>query len=162
MNYLYLCVGLERVRKLTSTMLLLAAWCGLRLGEVMALTVADLDLDRGWVTIDKAAAELKSGERLIGPPKTAAGKRVVAIPPHIVPDLRDHIANFAGPAPDGLLVVGTKGQPVRRASFYRAWQRATAACNLSGLRFHDLRHTGATLAATTGASTRELMARLGH
>lgn len=114
------------------------------------------------MTIDKAAAELKSGERLIGPPKTAAGKRMVAIPPHIVPALRDHVANFAGPVPDGLLVVGTKGQSVRRASFYTAWQRATAACSLSGLRFHDLRHTGATLAATAGATTRELMARLGH
>ena len=50
----------------------------------------------------------------------------------------------------------------KRASFYTAWLRVTATCGPSGLRYHDLRHTGATLAAATGASTRELMARLGH
>lgn len=51
---------------------------------------------------------------------------------------------------------------MRRASFYSCWQRAVTQTGLVGLRFHDLRYTGATLAAMTGASTRELMARLGH
>ena len=51
---------------------------------------------------------------------------------------------------------------MRRATLYTAWKRATKATGAEGLRFHDLRHTGNTLAATTGASTKELMSRMGH
>jgi len=52
---------------------------------------------------------------------------------------------------------------MRRATFYRAWARAVRAVDVDpDLRLHDLRHTGNTLAASTGASTKELMSRLGH
>ena len=52
---------------------------------------------------------------------------------------------------------------MRRATFYRAWARAVRAADVDpDLRLHDLRHTGNTLAASTGASTKELMSRLGH
>jgi integrase len=57
---------------------------------------------------------------------------------------------------------GTRDQPIRRASLYTAWRRAVRAIGFEELRFHDLRHTGNTLAAATGASTRELMARMRH
>lgn len=51
----------------------------------------------------------------------------------------------------------------RRSNFTRrVWQPACQTVGIDGLRFHDLRHTGNTLAAATGASTRELMARMGH
>ncbi len=56
----------------------------------------------------------------------------------------------------------SKGEPIKRSSFRSVWLRARAKAGLADLRFHDLRHTGNTLAATTGASTRELMARMGH
>jgi len=54
------------------------------------------------------------------------------------------------------------GRPLRRATFHKAWRSAVAAVGLESLHFHDLRHTGNTLAAATGASTKELMARMGH
>ena len=57
---------------------------------------------------------------------------------------------------------GGKGQPIRRANFYVVWKRAREEVGLPHLHFHDLRHTGNTLAAATGASTKELMARMGH
>jgi integrase len=57
---------------------------------------------------------------------------------------------------------GTKNQPIRRASLYKAWKRAVRTVGVDELRFHDLRHTGNTLAAATGASTKELMTRMGH
>jgi len=145
-----------------SALVLLAAWCGLRVGEAVALTRADVDLEEGTVRIDKSAAELKSGERIVGPPKTKAGIRVVYVPPHVVPALRSHLERFAGPDEDDVVFTGTQGRPVRRASLYTAWLRAADEAGLKGVRIHDLRHTGATLAATTGASTRELMLRLGH
>ena len=143
-------------------LVLLAAWCGLRLGEALALTRADIDIEQGTVRIAKSAAELKSGERIVGPPKTRAGIREVSMPPHVVPALQAHLERFAGPEGGDLVFTGTKGQPLRRASLYTAWLRATEASGLSGVRFHDLRHTGATLAAAAGASTKELMLRLGH
>jgi integrase len=143
-------------------MVLLAAWCSFRLGELLALTREDVDLQAGTVRIDKAAAELKHGERIIGPPKTEAGVRITAVPPHVVPLVEEHLRVFSGAGEKALVFVGTHGQPVRRASFYTAWKRATSATGLNGLHFHDLRHTGSTLAAGVGASTKELMSRLGH
>jgi integrase len=143
-------------------MVIMAAWCGLRLGELLALTRRDLDLLHKTVRIDKSASELQSGERIIGPPKTAAGRRVVSIPPHIVAALEIHLATFSAPGRDGLVFVGEKQQAVRRGSLYTSWQRALKKAELQGYRFHDLRHTSATMAALTGASTRELMHRLGH
>lgn len=67
--------------------LLLAGWCGLRSGEVRGLRVRDLDLDAGVVHVRQAVVRLK-GRLLIGPPKTAAGVRSVAIPPHLLPALK--------------------------------------------------------------------------
>jgi integrase len=143
-------------------MVLMAAWCSLRLGEVLALTRADIDLNVGTVRINKAESQLEHGERIIGPPKTRSGVRTVAIPPHVIPLLVEHLRLFSEPGRNGLVFVGVKGGPLRRVSFYPAWIRATKATGLDHLRFHDLRHTGATLAAATGASTKELMTRLGH
>ena len=145
-----------------AALVLLAAWCGLRVGEALALTRADVDLEAGTVRIDKSAAELKSGERIVGPPKTKAGIRVVYVPPHVVPAVHAHLERFVGPTDDDAVFTGALGRPVRRASLYTAWLRATGAAGLKGVRIHDFRHTGATLAAATGASTRELMVRLGH
>ena len=56
-----------------------------------------------------------------------------------------------------------RGGPIRRSNFTRrVWIPATRAAGVEGLRFHDLRHTAATLAVAAGASTRELMVRMGH
>ena len=97
-----------------------------------------------------------------GPPKTEAGRRTVAVPPHVLPELEFHLDSYVGTGPDALLFAGPDGDPVLRMRFYRAWRKATVAVGFPGVRPHDLRHTGNTLAAATGASTRELMARLGH
>lgn len=66
------------------------------------------------------------------------------------------------PEADGRVFIGAKGATPRRNHFNRLWHKACEAAGIKGLHFHDLRHTGNTLAASTGASTRELMARMGH
>ncbi len=152
----------ETIEDRYGALVLLGAWCGLRLGEALALTRGDVDLEEGSLSIEKSAAEVKSGERIVGPPKTKAGIRKVYVPPHVLPALRAHVEKFSGPGPQGLIFTGTQGQPLRRGSLYTAWLRATRDIGLGGVRIHDLRHTGATLAAATGASTKELMNRLGH
>lgn len=140
---------------------LLATFCGLRLGEIRALRVRHLDLLHRTVRIEEQYQELSDGTLVLGPPKTDAGVRTIVIPQVIIPDLEQHLASVPLGA-DGLLFTTTSGAPMRRATLYTAWGRATKAVGITGLRFHDLRHTGNTLAAATGASTKELMARMGQ
>ncbi len=83
-------------------------------------------------------------------------------PAELVDELSWHLERFAEPGERGLVFVGPKGAPLRRSNFRPVWNSACAKAGLAGLHFHDLRHVGGTLAATTGASIRELMARLGH
>jgi integrase len=143
-------------------MVLLATFAGLRLGEVRALKKSRLDLLHKKVQVIEQYQQLSNGTLVLGPPKTDAGRRTVAIPDAIVPELESHLAEYAARGKDGLVFVGTQGQPVRLATFYKAWGKATREVGLEGFHFHDLRHTGNTLAAATGASTKELMSRMGH
>ncbi|KAF4405983.1 tyrosine-type recombinase/integrase [Streptomyces lycii] len=143
-------------------LVLMAGFLGLRWGELIGLHRRDVDLDRGAVRVRQAVAELTNGQREIKAPKSEAGKRTVAIPAAIVPDLRRHLDLFAGPGSAGRVFLGAKGAIPRRNHFNRLWHKACAEAGITGLRFHDLRHTGNTLAASTGASTRELMSRMGH
>jgi hypothetical protein len=73
-----------------------------------------------------------------------------------------HLERFAQPGNRGLVFVGPKGAPLRRSNFLRVWHTARSKAGVPGLHFHDLRHLGGTLAAATGATLKELMARLGH
>jgi integrase len=144
-------------------LVLLATFTGLRLGELRALRRNKLDLLRTKVHVVEQMQELADGTLLVGEPKSDAGRRTVFFPQAIVADMEAHLASWAAPGRDGLVFCGTNGQPLRRATFYTAWGRAMRQVDVDpNLRFHDLRHTGNTLAAATGASTKELMARLGH
>jgi integrase len=139
---------------------MLAAWCGLRRGEILGLTRADLDADAGLVTVRRTRTELLSSpDRFDGPPKTDAGYRTVAIPPHVMPVVREHLELFAGTE---RVFVGRSGEPMRGDAIRLAFDRARREVGLEHLRFHDLRHTGQTLAAEAGASLADLMRRLGH
>jgi integrase len=143
-------------------MVILAAWCGLRLGELLALTRRRIDLDQGTVEVVASSYERFHGNVETGPPKTAAGRRRVSIPPHVLPEIERHLQRFVGSSPDSPLFVGPKGGVLYRGVFARCWRRARTAVGVEHLHFHDLRHTGNTLAATAGASTKELMVRMGH
>lgn len=143
-------------------MVLLAAWCGLRLGELAALTRADVDLAAATVRVDKSRRRGDNGVVVLGPPKSDAGRRTVAMPRPLVAEVAAHLDRFTGPDPDALVFTGERGGAVERAHFNGVWQRARAQVDREDLRFHDLRHTGNTLAAATGASVAELMARMGH
>ena len=142
-------------------MVQLAAWCALRFGELIELRRSDIDLKAGKIMIRRAAVGV-GGRIVVGTPKSSAGVRDVAIPPHLLPVVREHLAAHAGWGRDGLLFPSTTGDHLHRNSFFRMWAKARTAAGRSDLRFHDLRHTGAVLAAQTGATLAELMGRLGH
>ena len=147
-------------------LVLLAAWTGARWGELIALTRDRVDLSTGRMRIDRQYAFLKADEHgparvVLQSPKTDAGRRTVHIPPHLLPVLAAHLLEHVPPGCE-LVFPNDKGEPIHRAAFTSVWHRARRRAGLPGFHFHDLRHTGNTLAATTGASTRELMARMGH
>lgn len=144
------------------TLVLVAALCGLRWGELIGLRRRDVDSEAGTIRVRRAVAELQNGQRLIKLPKTNAGVRTVGIPAVIAGEVATHLDLYAQPGPDGALFIGAKGATPRRNHFNRLWRAACDQAGIKGLHFHDLRHTGNTLAASTGASTRELMARMGH
>ena len=90
----------------------------------------------------------------------------MSLPDAVVPDLTEHMAKYVQDGPDALVFCGpsAKHPPLRRSNFHKfvGWKAATAAVGVPELHFHDLRDTGNTLAASTGASTRDLMTRMGH
>jgi integrase len=143
-------------------MTLLAAWCGLRFGELTELRHKDVDLSLGVLRVRRAVSRV-DGECVVGAPKSDAGVRDVAVPPHLIPALRDHLHSLAK-GRDTLLfpAAGDSSRHLAPASLYRVFYRARAEAGRPDLRWHDLRHTGAVLAAQTGATLSELMGRLGH
>jgi hypothetical protein len=78
-------------------LVLLAAWCGLRRGELLALQRRDLDGLRNTVGVQRTHQYMLDGRILEGPPKTEAGRRLVAIPPHLGDDIAAHLARFVAP-----------------------------------------------------------------
>ncbi len=147
-------------------MVLVTTFACLRWGEVTALTRADIDLKARTVRVVNAYGEVEGSGLELGPTKSRAGRRTVSIPEAIVPTIRKHLDDFVPADPAALVFTGVSKArpPLRRNNFAKlvGWRTATAAVGSPGLHFHDLRHTGNTLAAATGASTRDLMTRMGH
>lgn len=161
-------------------MILLAVWCALRFGEMIELRRRDVDLTVGVIRVRRGAARA-DGQVIIDTPKSDAGVRDVAIPPHLIPLLRDHLQGQVQAGKDGLLFPAADGRSTlapstfygkasttvsrRGATRVRAGHGFYGARETAGrpdLRLHDLRHTGAVLAAQAGATLPELMGRLGH
>jgi integrase len=141
---------------------LLAAFVGLRRGEILGLRRGDVDLDRREIAIVRQRQLDRHGNHLVGPPKSDAGRRVLTIPAALVGDLRDHLGAFAQPGDDGYVFTGQKGGPLAPHVWQDAWEKARTEVGIPEIHLHDLRHLAGTLAASTGASTKEVMYRLGH
>jgi len=143
-------------------LVLLAVFASMRWGELMGLRRGDLDLEQASVSIELSAVEIGTCI-VIKPSKTAAGVRSVALPARLVPELRQHLDTFAEPEPDGRVFLDQYGATPLRRNFATIWKRAKASAGVpADLHFHDLRHAGNHFAAASGASTRELMGRMGH
>jgi integrase len=141
---------------------LLAAWCQLRRGEILGLQRRDIDPLHGTVSVVRTWTLQSDGVAVIGPPKTEAGVRTLTIPSNVSKALDYHLARFVDPDVDAWLFPGSDGEPVSPRTIDRAWTKARVAAGRADLHFHDLRHSGLTWAAATGASTAELMRRAGH
>lgn len=150
----------ERYRALV----LVTTFACLRWGEVSALQRQDVDADAGVVRVRQTFTEVRGAGMVLGPPKSRAGRRAVTVPAAILPALREHLAAFVDDNPEALVFTTPSGRPIWRGNLNTVigWSAALGKLGVPGLHFHDLRHTGNTIAARTGASTRDLMARMGH
>jgi integrase len=150
----------ERYRALV----VVATFGSLRWSEAVALRRIDVDVENGVLWVRVAFAERSTGELVPSPPKSRAGVRAVRLPGPVVTLLKAHVTKYTGDAPEALVFTAEKGGPLRRSNFNRivGWPGAVKALGVQGLHFHDLRHTGNTLAVGTAASLRDLMDRTGH
>jgi integrase len=165
----------EKMPDQYQAMVLLAAWCALRFGELTELRRRDImiaeplvpngtpDPDEAYGTVRVERAVVRTDEGFeVTTPKSDAGRRDVEIPPHLIPVLKQHLETHVQPGRDSLLFPAAHGGHLAPASLYRRFYTARSAAKRNDLRWHDLRHSGAVLAAATGATLAELMARLGH
>lgn len=145
-------------------MIIVAAFATLRWGEVTALRRCDVAPDGSWVRVNFAHTEVVGRGIVVGPPKSRAGVRTIAIPSAIRAEIVKHLMTYVDSDPNALMFTGPKGGALRRAHFNNLtkWVVMVGKLGVPGLHFHDLRHTGNLFAAQTGASTKDLMARMGH
>ena len=138
----------------------LAYWAHGRLGELLALRVGDVDLERGTLRIERQVIEVDHAGTRITAPKVGS-RRTVHLPEPALDTLRDLLA--ARPAdPDAPLFIRPDGTELRAHHVHAAWAKARTAAGLDGVHFHDLRHAGLTLSAQAGATLAEVMRRAGH
>lgn len=138
-------------------MALLAASCAMRFGELAELRRGDIDLRTSRVKFRRGAVRV-DGEFIVGPPKSDAGALDVAIPPHLVPLVKDHLSNLTALGKDALLFpAATDGNHhMAPSTLHKVHYPAREAAGREYLRWHDL------LTAQTGATLAELTGRLGH
>lgn len=142
----------------------LAAFAGLRLGEVFGLTLDRVDVVAGTVRVDRQLLTPATGPVVLAPPKTPSSTRTVPVAPSVVAAVEEHARLFppAGTGEfRGLLVVSRTGAPVRRSAWQAVWAQARKDTGLD-TRFHDLRHHYASLLISSGCSVKTVQAALGH
>lgn len=141
-----------------------AAYTGLRAGELYGLHRADVDLQRGVLQVRRALKET-NGTLHFGPTKTHAC-RTITLPRFLRSMLEEHLRTTVGKAADALVFTTLTGQPMRHNLFYRRYFKPTVRAVLPAekhaLRWHDLRHTCASLLIAAGAHPKAIQVRLGH
>lgn len=151
--------------------IVLAAFVGLREGELFELRRSDIDPLTGIVAVTRkvekdadanAAGACPECGRVIGPPKTKGGIRRVHLPLEFQPLLRTHLLAHTAPGADGLLFPGERKDHMSARYLHDRFKTAREAVGLPELTIHGLRHSALTLAGQHGATAAELQARAGH
>ena len=120
---------------------LLATFADLRWGELAGLRRENIDLEDCEIRVVETVAELDKGGLLPETPKSRAGRRTVAFPAELVPELRWHLERFGEDGKRGVVFVGPKGGRLRRSNFRKIWNQARTSVGLPDL--HLLSRSGA-------------------
>jgi integrase len=151
--------------------IVLAAFAGMREGEIFELRRSDVDVKTAAIIVTRkvekdrdpnAEGACSNCGRVIGPPKTAKGTRVIHLPQAFLPMLRSHLLAHAAPGADGLLFPGDRKDHMSARYLMDRFRPAREAAGRPDLTIHGLRHSALTLVGQHGATAAELQARAGH
>ena len=143
-----------------SSLVISAAYTGLRWGELAGLRVGDLDLARSRLTVQSTLVEATGRPPRLGPPKSRASERTITLPGVVVDAFTQHLE--ACPPVDDMVWTTERGALLRRGSFGRLWRTAVAESVGPPCRIHDLRHTHAAWLIADGVHPKAIQTRLGH
>ena len=130
-------------------------WCGIRMGELRALTAEDFDFEKNIVSITKSYQKIK-GRDVITKPKTKKSIREVYMPKQVAREMEDFISSIYGLQPDERLF------PISKSYLHHEMDRGVKACGVKRIRIHDLRHSHVSLLIDMGFSAVAIGNRVGH
>ena len=130
-------------------------WCGIRSGELLALTAADFDFQKQTVTISKTYHRSK-GRDIITSPKTAKSNRTVKMPPFLCEEMQEYIKMLYDIKPDERLFTVTKSY------LNHEMERGAKQAGVKKIRVHDIRHSHVSLLINIGFSVLAIGERVGH
>ncbi len=130
-------------------------WCGIREGELLALTPADFDLEKGTVTINKSYQRLK-GKDVITTPKTEKSNRIITMPKFLVEEILSYLKMLYDVGENDRIFTVTKSY------LYREMERGAKEAGVKRIRIHDIRHSAISLLIDMGFSATAIADRVGH
>ena len=130
-------------------------WCGIREGELLALTAGDFDFEKGTVTISKSYQRLH-GEDVITTPKTRKSNRTIKMPQFLCEEMQDYIGMLYGYKKKDRIF------PISKNYLHREMDRGSRAAGVKRIRIHDLRHSHISLLIDMGFSAVAIADRVGH
>ena len=130
-------------------------WCGIREGELLAITPADFDFEKNTVSINKTYNRL-NGRDVITPPKTEKSNRVITMPKFLSDEMQDYLKM--------LYDVGEKDRlfPISKSYLQREMERGVKETGVRRIRIHDIRHSHVSLLIDMGFSATAIADRVGH
>ena len=143
---------------------------GLRRSEVLALRWSDVDLLLSQISVSRSIHQLRDGSYIFRQPKSAKGRRTVALSPSATQVLREHrekttierLLNGSTLKNSDLVFSKKDGSPIRPDTITRAWSDLAKKCGISASRLHDARHSHASIMLKMGVHPRIVQERLGH
>lgn len=139
---------------------ILAIYTGMRQGEILGLHREDIDLENGIIYVRHQVSAIPGQGLVITEPKSDKSRRPITISPSALDVLKSHLEGIQdGP---GLVFTTSTGRPISARNILRHFKKVIERTGLPVIRFHDLRHTHATLLLTAGVHPKIVQERLGH
>ena len=130
-------------------------WCGLRMGEILALTAEDFDFGKNVASITKSYQRL-NGKDVITDPKTPKSKRIIQIPEFLSEEIQEYIKSLYGLTPTDRLF------PITKSYLHSEMTRGAKEQEIKRIRIHDLRHSHVSLLIEMGFLAVAIADRVGH
>lgn len=130
-------------------------WCGIREGELLALTSADFDFDNSTVRINKSYQRIQ-GQDIITTPKTKKSNRIIQMPEFLRDEIQDYLKQLYGAEPNSRIF------PITKHYLKHEMQRGCKESGVKGIRIHSLRHSHISLLIDMGFTALAIADRVGH